>query len=112
MTATTVSQFAVELKMPVAALLEQLGKAGVGKQSSTDALTDQDKSQLLEALQQGVDCAGRQPRGRCDGGRGEFSFRRPCDLGHEREHVVAPEGKLRKLLALFARHGLHRLIFA
>ena len=50
MTATTVSQFAVELKMPVAALLEQLGKAGVGKQSSTDALTDQDKARLLEYL--------------------------------------------------------------
>ena len=28
MTATTVSQFAVELKMPASALLEQLGKAG------------------------------------------------------------------------------------
>ena len=40
MTATTVSQFAVELKMPEAALLEQLGKAGVGKQAGADALTD------------------------------------------------------------------------
>jgi hypothetical protein len=35
-------------------------------------------------------------RGGCDGGRGEPSVGRPCDLGHEREHVVAPEGKLRK----------------
>ena len=34
MSATTVSQFAAELKMPVAALLEQLGKAGVGKQGN------------------------------------------------------------------------------
>ena len=50
MTATTVSQFAIELKMPVAALLEQLGKAGVGKQGSADALTDQDKARLLEYL--------------------------------------------------------------
>ena len=50
MTATTVSQFAVELKMPVAALLEQLGKAGVGKQGSADALTDQDKTRLLDYL--------------------------------------------------------------
>ena len=50
MTATTVSQFAVELKMPVASLLEQLDKAGVGKQGSADALTDQDKSRLLEYL--------------------------------------------------------------
>lgn len=50
MTATTVSQFAVELKMPVSALLEQLGKAGVGKQGSADALTDQDKTRLLDYL--------------------------------------------------------------
>ncbi len=50
MTATTVSQFAVELKMPVVALLEQLGKAGVGKQGSNDELTDQDKARLLEYL--------------------------------------------------------------
>jgi len=50
MTATTVSQFAVELKMPVASLLEQLDKAGVGKQGSADALTNQDKSRLLEYL--------------------------------------------------------------
>ena len=50
MTATTVSQFAVELKMPVVALLEQLGRAGVGKQDSGDALTDQDKARLLDYL--------------------------------------------------------------
>ncbi len=50
MTATTVSQFAVELKMPEAALLEQLDKAGVGKQGTADQLTDQDKAKLLEYL--------------------------------------------------------------
>jgi translation initiation factor IF-2 len=50
MSATSVSQFAVELKMPVAALLEQLGKAGVGKQGAEDALTDQDKARLLDYL--------------------------------------------------------------
>ena len=50
MTATTVSQFALELKMPEAALLEQLGKAGVGKQSAADPLTDQDKARLLDYL--------------------------------------------------------------
>ena len=54
MTATTVSQFAVELKMPEAALLEQLGKAGVGKQAGADVLTDQDKSRLLEYLRRDV----------------------------------------------------------
>lgn len=50
MSATTVSQFAVELKMPTSALLEQLGKAGVSKQGSNDSLTDQDKAKLLDYL--------------------------------------------------------------
>jgi translation initiation factor IF-2 len=50
MSATTVSQFAVELKMPVAALLEQLSKAGVGKGDASDTLTDQDKARLLDYL--------------------------------------------------------------
>ncbi len=50
MSATTVSQFAVELKMPASALLEQLNKAGVSKQGSSDALSDQDKAKLLEYL--------------------------------------------------------------
>ncbi|MBL8403783.1 MAG: translation initiation factor IF-2 [Dechloromonas sp.] len=50
MSATTVSQFAVELKMPVAVLLEQLSKAGVSKDGSNDTLTDQDKAKLLDYL--------------------------------------------------------------
>ena len=50
MSATTVSQFAVELKMPVSALLEQLSKAGVGKSGANDTLTDQDKAKLLDYL--------------------------------------------------------------
>ncbi|WP_295009338.1 translation initiation factor IF-2 [uncultured Dechloromonas sp.] len=50
MSATIVSQFAVELKMPVAVLLEQLSKAGVSKGGSNDTLTDQDKAKLLDYL--------------------------------------------------------------
>ena len=50
MSATSVSQFATELKMPVEALLEQLAKAGVTKQGSTDSLADQDKAKLLDYL--------------------------------------------------------------
>ena len=50
MSATTVSQFAVELKMPVAVLLEQLSKAGVSKSGSNESLTDQDKAKLLDYL--------------------------------------------------------------
>lgn len=50
MSTTSVSQFAIELKMPAEVLLEQLGKAGVNKQGPTDVLTDQDKARLLEYL--------------------------------------------------------------
>ena len=46
----SVAQFAAELKMPPPALIEQLAKAGVVKQSSTDMLTEQDKTRLLEFL--------------------------------------------------------------
>ena len=50
MTATSVSQFAIELKMPAEALLEQLAKAGVNKKSISENLTDLDKSRLLDYL--------------------------------------------------------------
>ena len=46
----SVSQFATELKMPAAALLEQLQKAGVSKQAPDDTLTEGDKARLLEYL--------------------------------------------------------------
>ncbi|HZX33368.1 MAG TPA: translation initiation factor IF-2 [Rhodocyclaceae bacterium] len=50
MAVTSVSQFAIELKMPVEALLEQLAKAGVHKTGSNDTLADQDKARLLDYL--------------------------------------------------------------
>ena len=46
----SVTQFAGELKMPAAALLEQLKRAGVDKSDEQDLLTEQDKSRLLEYL--------------------------------------------------------------
>jgi translation initiation factor IF-2 len=46
----SVAQFAAELKMPPTALIEQLAKAGVVKQASTDKLTEQDKTRLLDFL--------------------------------------------------------------
>ncbi len=45
-----VAQFATQLGMPPAALLEQLQAAGVKKSLIEDALSEQDKSQLLEYL--------------------------------------------------------------
>lgn len=45
-----VTQFATELKMPVAVLLEQLQAAGVDKKQVEDTLTEKDKTQLLEYL--------------------------------------------------------------
>jgi translation initiation factor IF-2 len=46
----TVSQFATELKVEPARLLEQLKSAGVHKTALEDSLTEQDKSQLLDYL--------------------------------------------------------------
>ena len=46
----SVTQFAGELKMPASALLEQLQKAGVDKNSASDLLSEQDKARLLEYL--------------------------------------------------------------
>jgi len=47
---TSVAQFASELKVPPSVLLEQLRAAGVEKSVADDALSEQDKSRLLEYL--------------------------------------------------------------
>jgi translation initiation factor IF-2 len=47
---TSVAQFASELKVPPSVLLEQLRAAGVEKKLPDDALSEQDKSRLLEYL--------------------------------------------------------------
>jgi translation initiation factor IF-2 len=50
MALTSVSQFAGELKVQPATLLEQLRAAGVNKTLADDPLTEQDKTRLLEYL--------------------------------------------------------------
>ncbi|HWD22725.1 MAG TPA: translation initiation factor IF-2 [Burkholderiales bacterium] len=50
MAQTSVAQFASELKVPPSVLLEQLRAAGVDKKQPDDALSDQDKSRLLDYL--------------------------------------------------------------
>jgi translation initiation factor IF-2 len=50
MAQTTVEQFAGELKLPTALLLEQLKSAGVHKSSAEDQLSEADKSALLDHL--------------------------------------------------------------
>ncbi len=50
MAQTSVAQFAIDLKMPANALLEQLQQAGVAKIKADDLLTEQDKSKLLDYL--------------------------------------------------------------
>ena len=47
-----VAQFATELGLPVALLLEQLKAAGVSKEQESDSLSEKDKAQLLEHLRQ------------------------------------------------------------
>ena len=50
MQSNTVAQFAAELKVAPALLLEQLRAAGVDKRGENDGLTETDKARLLEAL--------------------------------------------------------------
>ncbi len=50
MAQTSVAQFASELKVPPSVLLEQLRAAGVDKRKADDALSEQDKSRLLDYL--------------------------------------------------------------
>ncbi|MBA2411368.1 MAG: translation initiation factor IF-2 [Burkholderiaceae bacterium] len=50
MASITVSQFATELRVPPQLLLEQLSAAGVLKKAESDALSEDDKSRLLESL--------------------------------------------------------------
>ncbi|HEU0219762.1 MAG TPA: translation initiation factor IF-2, partial [Gallionella sp.] len=47
-----VAQFATELGLPVALLLEQLKAAGVSKKQESDSVSEKDKAQLLEHLRQ------------------------------------------------------------
>jgi translation initiation factor IF-2 len=50
MAQTTVEQFAGELKLPTALLLEQLKSAGVSKSAADDVLSETDKTALLDHL--------------------------------------------------------------
>ncbi len=50
MAQTTVEQFAGELKLPTALLLEQLNRAGVNKKNADDPMSQEDKEALLEHL--------------------------------------------------------------
>ncbi|HRO37008.1 translation initiation factor IF-2 associated domain-containing protein, partial [Thauera sp.] len=58
----SVTQFAGELKMPAAVLLEQLKRAGVDKSGPADLLTEQDKAKLLEYLRRSH--GDTQPKGK------------------------------------------------
>jgi translation initiation factor IF-2 len=49
---SNVTQFAEDLKLPVALLLEQLLAAGVKKKAGDDAITEQDKTRLLDYLRE------------------------------------------------------------
>ena len=52
MAKSNVTQFAEELKLPVALLLEQLQAAGVKKKAGEDSITEQDKTRLLDYLRE------------------------------------------------------------
>ncbi|HSG22498.1 MAG TPA: translation initiation factor IF-2 N-terminal domain-containing protein, partial [Azonexus sp.] len=94
MSAITVSQFAVELKMPASALLEQLGKAGVGKQESSDLLTDQDKAKLLDYLRR---AHGDESKAKITLTRKETSEIKATD-SHGRARTVQVEVRKKRVL--------------
>ena len=52
MAKSNVTQFAEELKLPVTLLIEQLQAAGVKKKAGEDAITEQDKTRLLDYLRE------------------------------------------------------------
>ena len=52
MAKSNVAQFAEELKLPVATLIEQLQASGVNKTAAEDAITEQDKTRLRDHLQE------------------------------------------------------------
>src|SRR5436190_19544889 len=52
MAKSNVTQFAEDLKLPVGLLLEQLEAAGVKKKTGEDAITEQDKTRLLDHLRE------------------------------------------------------------
>ncbi|MFM8695307.1 MAG: translation initiation factor IF-2, partial [Betaproteobacteria bacterium] len=54
----TVAQFAAELKVAPALLLEQLRAAGVDKRGENDGLTEADKARLLDSLRKSHGAAG------------------------------------------------------
>jgi translation initiation factor IF-2 len=58
MAQTTIEQFATDLKMPAGVLLEQLVKAGVAGKKQGDALSEQDKTKLLDYLRRQHGAAG------------------------------------------------------
>jgi translation initiation factor IF-2 len=58
----SVTQFAGELRMPAAVLLEQLQKAGVEKTGAHELLTEQDKAKLLDYLRRSH--GETQPKGK------------------------------------------------
>ena len=73
----SVTQFAGELKMPAAVLLEQLKRAGVDKSGPTDLLAEQDKARLLEYLRRSH--GDSQPKGKITLTRKETSEIRATD---------------------------------
>ncbi|MCA1937330.1 MAG: translation initiation factor IF-2 [Dechloromonas sp.] len=104
MSATTVSQFAVELKMPVESLLEQLGRAGVGKSGGSDTLTDQDKTSLLDYLRRSHGEA--EPKNKITLTRKQTSEIKATD-SHGRARTVQVEVRKKRVLVKRDVHELH-----
>ncbi len=97
----SVTQFAGELKMPAATLLEQLKRAGVEKSGANDLLTEQDKARLLEYLRRAH--GDTEPKGKITLTRKQTSEIRATDsTGRARTVQV----EVRKKRTFVKRDGL------
>ena len=105
MSSNTVAQFAVELKMPADALLEQLRAAGVDLKSVDDSVTDADKAKLLDSL--------RRSKGAGDGKKITLTRRQTSEIRQAdssgRSRTIQVEVRKKRVFVKPSRNKLSRL---
>jgi translation initiation factor IF-2 len=98
MAQTSVSQLAIELKMPANALLEQLQRAGVEKRNADDVVSEPDKTRLLDYLRRSHGEAQGQGRTKITLTRKETSEIRAQDSSGKTRTVQVEVRKKRVLM--------------
>ena len=104
---TSVAQFASELKVPPSVLLEQLRAAGVDKRVPEDALSEQDKSRLLDYLRRAH--GAEEPKTKITLTRKQTSEIRKADAMGKTRTVQVEVRKKRVFVKRDAACDLHRV---